>query len=97
MNFEIFVKPALQKFYFQNDSNTISAKTLCEIKKKDNKRHFIRGRVEYQKDHHCYEVENILNQSSGNMAGLSASNCFLVLEEDRNIVQKGDWVECILI
>lgn len=97
VNFEIFVKPAIQKFYFQDDSNIISAKALCDIKKKDNKRHFIRGRVKYQKDHHCYEVENILNQSSGNMAGLSASNCFLVLEEDRNIVQKGDWVECILI
>jgi len=97
VNLHAFLIPALEKFYNVNFNNKFYAITKSIFKKKDSKRHFVRARFTLCDKHKTYEVSTEGSQSSANMAGLSNSNCLVVLDEEKNIFEKGDIVECIKI
>ena len=97
VNIHAFLIPALEEFYKINFNNRFYAKATSIFKKKDSKRHFVRGNFLISDEHKSYTVSNNGSQSSGNMAGLSNSNCLVVLDEEKNTYEKGDLVECIKI
>jgi molybdopterin molybdotransferase len=67
------------------------------IKKEDSKRHFIRGRLKSDAASNRYFVSVPGSQSSGNLAGLSNSNCIIVIPEEMTNPATGEEVECIII
>ena len=93
--FTIFVKLFIQHWFNQKSEKTITAILQSGITKSDTKRHFVRGTISNLNG--AYEVIVQGKQSSGNLAGLGLSNCLIVMKEDRNILSKGDLVECILL
>ncbi len=95
VNFRIFVQPIIEKLFHQKASHSVFAQLSSPIKKKDDKRHFIRGCVE--QDLTTRYVSVLENQSSGNMFGLSKANCLIVFPEEKIFLDKGEFVECILI
>ena len=97
VNIHAFLIPALEEYYKINFNTRFYARTTSIFKKKDSKRHFVRGNFILSDAHKSYSVSNIGSQSSGNMAGLSNSNCLVVLDEEKNIYEQGDMVECIRI
>jgi molybdopterin molybdotransferase len=97
VNLHAFLIPALEEFYKTTFNNRFYAKAKSIFKKKDSKRHFVRSTFTLSDETKSYEVGNQSSQSSGNMAGLSNSNCLVILDEEKNIYEKGDLVECIKI
>lgn len=97
VNIYAFIIPALEEFYNINFNNRFYAKTKSIFKKKDKKRHFVRANFNLNENSNTFEVSNKSSQSSGNMTGLSNSNCLVILKEEQNIFNKGELVECIKI
>lgn len=98
INFLIFIKKNIYSFFGVEGSDRIfPAKLLHDVKKKDDKKHFSRGLIHFDKKSSKNYVELIGSQSSGNMVGLANANCLIVLEEERINPMKGEIVECILI
>jgi molybdopterin molybdotransferase len=97
VNIYAFLIPALEEFYSINFTNRFYAKAKSIFKKKDSKRHFVRGYFTLCDKHKTFEVVNNSSQSSGNMAGLSSANCLVILDEEKNLYENGDLVECIKI
>ena len=97
VNIHAFLIPALEDFYNINFNNRFYARATSIFKKKDTKRHFVRGNFILSYEDKSFAVSNIGSQSSGNMAGLSNSNCLVILDEENNVYEKGDLVECIKI
>ena len=95
VNFYILIKPAIEYLFHQNHINTIAAVLLDDVKKKDNKRHFLRGILFKEKGE--WKVTSKFSQSSGNLVELSRANCLIVVEEEKRNPAKGEKVECILI
>lgn len=97
VNIYAFLIPALEEFYSINYNNRFYAAAKSIFKKKDSKRHFVRGFFTICDKHKTFEVVNNSSQSSGNMAGLSNANCLVILDEEKNVYENGDLVECIKI
>ena len=97
VGFQIFVKKNIYKLFDVDYQNNFSADLIEDIRKKDNKRHFMRGKFRYDKELKKYIVEKLASQSSGNIVTASKANCLIVVEEDKNIIEKGELVECINI
>ncbi len=97
VNIHAFLIPALEDFYKINFNNRFYARATSIFKKKDRKCHFVRGNYILSDAHKSYSVSTIGSQSSGNMAGLSNSNCLVVLDEGKIFYKKGNLVECIRI
>lgn len=97
VNLYAFLIPALEEFYSINFNTRFYAKAKSIFKKKDAKRHFSRGYYTLCDKHKTFEVVNNSSQSSGNMAGLSNANCLVILDEEKNLYENGDLVECIKI
>ena len=96
-NFRIFVKRVIedvlgniQPFYF-------SAILDETIKKKDEKRHYLRSYAFLDNETQTMYVRKAGGQSSGNMNGLKEANCFIIFEEDFYVKQKGESVICMKI
>jgi molybdopterin molybdotransferase len=97
VSFTLFIKPAIHKFYGHEDFNSHCALLETPIKKKDSKRHFIRGRLKFDAESKKYYVSVPGSQSSGNLAGLGNSNCLIVIPEEMTNPTAGEEVECIVI
>jgi molybdopterin molybdotransferase len=97
VSFTLFIKPAVHKFYGLEDFNSHSALLETPIKKRDSKRHFIRGKLKFDADSKKYYVNVPGSQSSGNLAGLGNSNCLIVIPEEMTNPAAGEEVECIVI
>jgi molybdopterin molybdotransferase len=97
VSFTLFIKPAVLKFYGHEDFNSHIAILETPIKKRDIKRHFIRGRLIYDASSKKYYVSVPGSQSSGNLAGLSNANCLIVIPEEMTNPAAGEEVECIII
>lgn len=95
VNFNIFIKPAIDHLFHQNYINQITAVLQVDLKKKDNKRHFSRG-ILYEENGE-WKVISKFTQSSGNLVEMSRANCLIVMEEERENPLKGETVKCILI
>jgi molybdopterin molybdotransferase len=97
VSFTLFIKPTVLKFYGHEDINSHIAMLETPIKKEDSKRHFIRGRLKSDAASNRYFVSVPGSQSSGNLAGLSNSNCLIVIPEEMTNPTTGEEVKCIMI
>jgi molybdopterin molybdotransferase len=97
VSFTIFIKPAVKKFYGQEDFNSHTGILEHAVKKGDSKRHFIRGMLRFDDKLKKFVVKVPGSQSSGNLAGLSSANCLIVIPEDIINPVTGEDVECIMI
>jgi molybdopterin molybdotransferase len=97
VNFTLFIKSAIQKYYGKDCINFLRATLETPVKKKDSKRHFIRGIIRFDNISNNFVVKIMGPQSSGNLAGLSNSNCLIVLPEEMIDPQAGEEVSCIMI
>jgi molybdopterin molybdotransferase len=97
VGFQLFIKNNIYGLFGVDYQNKINANLLDDIRKKDDKRHFMRGLLRYDKELKKYFVEKLVSQSSGNIVTTSKANCLIVVEEDRKFIEKGESVECIKI
>jgi len=97
VGFHLFVKNNIYKRFGVDSQNNFNANLLEDIRKNDDKRHFMRGLFRYNKELNKYFVEKLASQSSGNIVTTSKANCLIVLEEDKKIIEKDESVECIKI
>jgi molybdopterin molybdotransferase len=97
VGFTLFIKPAILKFFGHEFFNSQTAILETPIKKEDFKRHFIRGKLKLDIASKRYSVSIPSSQSSGNLAGLSDSNCLIVIPEEMINPTAGAKVECIII
>ncbi|RPI17712.1 MAG: molybdopterin molybdenumtransferase MoeA [Ignavibacteriae bacterium] len=89
-----FRDPYLRNFNSYNE-NHINAKIANDVKKKDPKRHFLRGHY-YTENGENY-VNVIGSQSSGDMYSMAQSNCLIEVEEEKKSIPVGESVRCIII
>ncbi|MCF6270782.1 MAG: molybdopterin molybdotransferase MoeA [Melioribacteraceae bacterium] len=97
VNIYAFLIPALEEYYKIKFNNQFYARVKSVFKKHDSKRHFVRGNFKLCNEDQVLEVSNSNSQSSGNMAGLSNANCLIILDEEKQIYEKGELVKCIKI
>jgi molybdopterin molybdotransferase len=97
VGFQLFVKKNIYNLFSVDYENNFNANLVGDIRKKDDKRHFMRGLFRYDKELKKYTVEKLASQSSGNIVTTSKANCLIVVEEDRKFIKKGETVECIKI
>jgi len=95
VNFDVYIKPNISARFGLNQQTRIKATLVNDIRKKDSKRHFVRGEINHINGN--YSVTSQLSQSSGNLVQFSSSNCLIELSEEVRNPQKGALVECILI
>lgn len=95
VNFNVFIKPAIECLYKLKTINSINAILHNDLKKKDGKRHFSRGILAQEGSE--WKVISKFSQSSGNLVEMSQANCLIEIEEDKRNPAKGDNVKCILI
>ena len=95
VNFNVFIKPAIEYLYKLKTINSINAILHNDLKKKDEKRHFSRGIL--AQEGREWKVISKFSQSSGNLVEMSQANCLIEIEEDKRNPAKGDNVKCILI
>ncbi|MBU2444778.1 MAG: molybdopterin molybdotransferase MoeA [Bacteroidetes bacterium] len=96
VNFLIFIRNNIEKLYGVESKHVINAELQNDLKKKDNKRHFMRGILSENVDGKRIVTSNF-TQSSGNLAETSRANCLMVIEEERRDPKKGELVECIMM
>ena len=97
VSFNLFIKPAILKYYGHEFFNSHFAILNTPIIKSDSKRHFVRGILKFDADSKKYLVSVPGSQSSGNLAGLGNSNCLIVIPEEMISPHAGEEVECIVI
>lgn len=97
VNFMIFIKPAVLELYGIKNKNIVKAELIEPVLKKDNKRNFLRGVLEFNPEKGKYFVKAAQEQSSADMTRLANANCLIMVEEERTNPQKGEEVECIMI
>ena len=97
VGFQLFIKRNIYKLFGVDYQNNFNANLLEDIRKKDSKRNFMRGLFRYDNILNRYFVEKLASQSSGNIVTTSKANCLIVVEEDKNFIEKGESVECIKI
>ena len=95
VNFYVFIKPAIEFLFKQNEIKSITATLQNDLKKKDGKRHFSRG-VLFEENSE-WKVTSEFSQSSGNLVEMSRANCLIEIEEEKVNPKKGEKVKCILI
>jgi len=96
VNFEIFIRENIIKLYNQPKQEYIEAVLQNNLKKKDKKRHFMRGVLAKRTDG-AYEVSSEFSQSSGSLVEMSKANCLMVIEEETINPAKGKVVKCMMI
>jgi len=95
VNFYVFIKPAIEFLFRQNEINAITAILHKDLKKKDGKRHFSRG-ILFEENGE-WKVTSEFSQSSGNLVEMSRANCLIEIDEEKLNPKKGERVKCILI
>lgn len=95
VNFYVFIKPAIEFLFRQNEMKSISATLQNDLKKKDKKRHFSRG-ILFEENGE-WKVTSEFSQSSGNLVEMSKANCLIEIEEETLNPKKGEQVKCTLI
>lgn len=96
VNFEVFIRENIIKLYTQPKWEYVEAVLQNNLKKKDNKRHFMRG-VFTKRTDGVYEVSSDFSQSSGNLVEMSKANCLMIIEEETINPKKGTVVKCMMI
>lgn len=95
VNYILFVRNIYYSVLQKENGFTLSAVMNESIKKKDSKRHFIRGILKEIGGVNYVTVSG--NQSSANALGLSNANVLLEFPENLKEIKSGSVVECIKI
>lgn len=98
MGFEFLVRPALRKMQGHTvlERPSTEARLLNDIKKKDSRRHYLRGRIDRDPDG-GFVADTLGNQSSALLGPMALCNCLLVIPEECRGLKAGDTVECVRI
>jgi molybdopterin molybdotransferase len=95
VNFILFVRDIYYSTKFNDSLFNVNAVLLKDIKKTDDKRHFIRGILKETGGINYADVSG--SQSSANSLGLSKSNVLIEFPEEIKELKAGSVVECIKI
>lgn len=97
VSFMQFVRPAIIKMSGNNkiDKPLLKAKLNEKIIKKQGRKHFIRG-IFTIKDSQ-FMVTTTGSQGSGVLSSMSAANCLIIVPEEVEILNSGDYVDIQLI
>ncbi len=95
VGFEIFVRPALRHMqgYRDLDRPTVGAILAHDVKKKQDRRYFLRARLEREGDELTVSLSG--SQSSALLTAAHKGNCFLVLPEGEGQFPAGTRVTCL--
>ena len=93
VNFKVYIKENIRRLYGMNPTQTVKAELLNDLRKKDKKRHFMKGYLSKENDK--FYVTSTVSQSSGNLVEMSKANCLIVIKEETLNPKKGEVVECI--
>jgi molybdopterin molybdotransferase len=96
VNFEIFIRNNINRLYHQPKRERVTAVLQNDLKKSDEKRHFMRGILTRDQDG-IYRASSEFSQSSGSLVEMSRANCLMIIEESTINPEKGSKVECIMI
>jgi len=96
VGFEIFVRPALRRMQgFSALTRPVTMARLShDVKKKQVRRYYLRGRVELAPDG-GYTAALSGSQSSALLTAAHRGNCFVVLPEGEGVFPAGTQVECV--
>ncbi len=103
VGFEIFVRPALRKMmgFAAVDRPVTRARLSHDVKKRQDRRYYLRGRVERDQtaertDDTCAYVASLSgSQSSALLTAAHRGNCFVVLDQGEGFFEAGTIVDCI--
>jgi len=95
VNFILFVRNAFLKAIDPGYCASIFARISSDLKKKDNKIHFIRGRISAENNE--FFVSPTGSQSSADVLGLSNSDCFIIFQSEKRDFEMGSVAECMMI
>ncbi len=95
VGFEIFVRPSLRIMQGHSaiDRPVTKARLSHDVKKKQDRRYYLRGRVERAGD--GYEASLPHSQSSALLTAAHRGNCFVVLPEGDGVFPAGTLVDCV--
>jgi len=97
VGFEIFVRPALRAM--QGHSALARPVTVArlshDVKKKQDRRYYLRGRCDLAADGVGYEATLSGSQSSALLTAAHRGNCFVVLPEGDGVFPAGTQVDCV--
>ncbi|GBD90005.1 molybdopterin molybdenumtransferase [bacterium BMS3Abin04] len=93
VNFKVYIKENVRRLYGMNPTETVKAELINDLRKKDKKRHFMKGLLTKVNDK--YYVTSTISQSSGNLVEMSKANCLIIVKEEQLNPKKGEFVECI--
>ena len=95
VNFNLFIRNVFYSTKLNEGLYNINAVLVNDLKKKDNKRHFIRGILSETGGVNYVSASG--SQSSANALGLSNANVLIEFPENEKELRKGSIVQCIKI
>lgn len=97
VGFEIFVRPSLRLMqgFSALDRPRSTAVLAHDVKKKQDRRYYLRGRISRPSADAPLEVSLSGSQSSALLTAAHRGNCFVVLPEGEGFFEAGTPVECI--
>jgi len=97
VGFEIFVRPALRRMMgFSAIERPVTVARLShDVKKKQDRRYYLRGRVERDPAGEGYVASLPHSQSSALLTAAHRGNCFVVLPEGEGVFTAGTQVDCV--
>lgn len=97
VNFKIFAERAINDYFGNTKLDYFTAELTEPITKSDGKRHFIRAVSFYDEIKNKTFAKLTKQHTSGNLYGLSKSNCLIEMPETVEIYNQGAIVKCIRI
>jgi molybdopterin molybdotransferase len=97
VGFEIFVRPALRimQGFSAIDRPVTVARLAHEVKKRQDRKYFLRGRLEVDMEGGGYVASLPDSQSSALLTAAHRGNCLVVLPEGDGVFPAGAQVECV--
>jgi molybdopterin molybdotransferase len=97
VGFEIFVRPALRTMqgFSAIDRPVTVARLSHDVKKKQDRRYYLRGRVERDPEGDGFVAALSGSQSSALLTAAHRGNCFVVLPEGDGLFPAGTQVDCV--
>ena len=97
VGFEIFVRPALRRMmgFLEVDRPVTVARLSHDVKKKQDRRYYLRGRIERDPSGDGYIASVPHSQSSALLTAAHKGNCLVVLPEGAAAFSAGTRVDCV--
>lgn len=95
INYKLFVDNAFNSVYCSKDPMLCNARLTLSVKKRDDKKHFVRGNLTYNISACKNEFKPLENQSSSNITGLSSANSIGIISENDKDPEIGTEILCM--